>query len=179
MLVLFSADPRVYTNDVDYPFRQENNLFYLTNLNQKRATLVLMPGNTSLPEILFLPRRSAAAETWTGHMYSPEEAAQLSGIKEIWEASEFEPFINALRMHKLYRPEKTDNILMSERGTIVKDRNEIGDLRIDPAPTPLFLLMNFPRDGESREYRQEQRFAATWTKESGFTIQNASPIFSQ
>src|SRR5437870_10170914 len=36
IVVLFSADPRVYTNDVDYPFRQENNLFFLTNLNQKR-----------------------------------------------------------------------------------------------------------------------------------------------
>src|SRR5713226_7802821 len=41
MLVLFSTEPRVYTNDVDYQFRQENNLYYLTNLNQKRATLVL------------------------------------------------------------------------------------------------------------------------------------------
>src|SRR3954468_16104642 len=67
MLVLLSAEPRVYTNDVDYEFRQENNLFYLTNLNQKRATLVLMPGNTATPEILFLPRRSPQAETWTGH----------------------------------------------------------------------------------------------------------------
>ena len=100
IVVLFSADPRVYTNDVDYPFRQENNLFFLTNLNQKRATLILMPGNPSLPEVLFLPRRSPAAETWTGHMYSPQEAAQLSGIKEIWDASEFEPFINALRKHE-------------------------------------------------------------------------------
>ena len=36
MLVLFSTEPRVYTNDVDYQFRQENNLYYLTNLNQKR-----------------------------------------------------------------------------------------------------------------------------------------------
>src|SRR5947208_12050406 len=91
MLVLFSAEPRVYTNDVDFPFRQENDLFYLTNLNQKAATLVMMPG-TSLPEILFLPRRNPAAETWTGHMYSPEEAARLSGVREIWAISEFEPF---------------------------------------------------------------------------------------
>src|ERR1700675_1477733 len=45
LLIMFSAEPRVYTNDVDYQFRQENNLYYLTNLNQKRATLVLMPGN--------------------------------------------------------------------------------------------------------------------------------------
>ena len=40
-------------------------------------------------------------------------------------------------------------------------------------------LLNFPREGESREYRQEQRFAANWTKETGFTIQNASLLFSQ
>src|SRR5438067_1815975 len=106
IVVLFSADPRVYTNDVDYPFRQENNLFFLTNLNQKRATLILMPGNPSLPEVLFLPRRSPAAETWTGHMYSLQEAAQLSGIKEIWDASEFEPFINALHTNEPRRSQR-------------------------------------------------------------------------
>src|SRR6185503_10190718 len=49
MLIMFSAEPRVYTNDVSFPFRQENNLFYLTNLNQKGARLVMMPG-TQLPE---------------------------------------------------------------------------------------------------------------------------------
>ena len=102
LLVMFSAEPRVYTNDVDYEFRQENNLFYLTNLNQKGATLVLMPGNPDLPEILFLPRRNPAAETWTGHMYSPEEARQLSGVNEIWEAKEFEPFMRALRTRRAY-----------------------------------------------------------------------------
>src|SRR5260370_18674861 len=62
MLVLFSAEPRVYTNDVDFPFRQENNLYYLTNLNQKGSTLVLIPGNAQTPEILFLPRRSPIEE---------------------------------------------------------------------------------------------------------------------
>src|SRR5689334_1495113 len=104
MLVLFSAEPRVYTNDVDFPFRQENNLFYLTNLNQKRATLVLMPGNSATPEILFLPRRNPAAETWTGHMYSAEEARAASGVQEVWEAKEFEPFMNAVRSRLSYRP---------------------------------------------------------------------------
>ena len=45
ILILFSTEPRVYTNDVDYEYRQENNLYYLTNLKQKGATLVLTPGN--------------------------------------------------------------------------------------------------------------------------------------
>src|SRR5215204_3099931 len=44
-LILFSTEPRVYTNDVDYPYRQENNLYYLTQLKQRGATLVLLPGN--------------------------------------------------------------------------------------------------------------------------------------
>jgi Xaa-Pro aminopeptidase len=40
-------------------------------------------------------------------------------------------------------------------------------------------LSSFSPEIESPEYRQEQRFAATWTKESGFTVQNAFPIFTQ
>src|SRR6266446_3222257 len=83
ILMLFSTEPRVYTNDVDYEYRQENNLYYLTNLKQKGATLVLLPGNTQFPEILFMPRRDTTGETWTGHMYSAEEASQVSGIREI------------------------------------------------------------------------------------------------
>ena len=179
ILVMFSAEPRVYTNDVDYQFRQENNLYYLTNLGQKGAALVLMPGNPQLPEVLFLPRRNPAAETWTGHMYSPQEAGKLSGIKEIWEAREFAPFMNAIARHEPYRP-KPENVLASSGdGAGVANgfdslfgaaaRNEAG----------LFML-SFPSQGESKEYRQEQKFAAAWTKEpGGFAIQNASPIFNQ
>ena len=96
ILILFSTEPRVYTNDVDYEYRQENNLYYLTNLKQKGATLVLTPSNGIVPAILFLPRRNPAAETWTGHMYSPDEARSLSGIREIWDNKEFEPFMAAM-----------------------------------------------------------------------------------
>jgi Xaa-Pro aminopeptidase len=178
VLVMFSGEPRVYANDVDYQFRQENNLYYLTNLGQTRATLVLMPGNTITPEVLFLPRRDPAAETWTGHMYSPQEAAQLSGIKEIWEANEFRPFVSALAKHEAYRP-KPENILLSS-AEATRNGNGMDTLfgAAGKNEAALYLLA-FPHEGESPEYRQEQRFAATWSKESGFAIQNASPIFAQ
>ncbi|HEX6623968.1 MAG TPA: aminopeptidase P family protein, partial [Pyrinomonadaceae bacterium] len=107
VLVMFSGEPRVYTNDVSYEFRMENNLFYLTHLKQQSATLVLMPGAEGPKEILFIPRRNPAAETWTGHMYSPEEARRISGVNEIWEAKEFEPFVRALRTRRPYRPQGT------------------------------------------------------------------------
>src|SRR5258708_6516156 len=64
VLILFSTEPRIYANDVDYEYRQENNLYYLTNLKQKNATLVLTPGNPTFPAILFLPRRNPPTETW-------------------------------------------------------------------------------------------------------------------
>jgi Xaa-Pro aminopeptidase len=182
ILVLFSAEPRVYTNDVDFPFRQENNLFYLTNLNQKRITLVLLPGQNP-SEILFLPRREPRAETWTGHMYSAPEAAQLSGVKEIWEASEFDPFIKALQKQESYRP-RADNVLLSNPASAGTEASVAASAPVQAAEKPqasLYLLANPQTLGpfESREYRQEQKFAMTWPKESGLVIQSAFPIFAQ
>ncbi|HYW71993.1 MAG TPA: Xaa-Pro aminopeptidase [Pyrinomonadaceae bacterium] len=176
MLVMFSAEPRVYTNDVDFPFRQENNLFYLTNLNQKGATLVMMPG-TQLPEVLFLPRRNPAAETWTGHMYSAEEAAGLSGIKEIWAASELDPFMKAIRNKEAYVP-KPENILMTARTGSLSNSELNPLLKAIENQDATLCLIAAPERGESREYRQEQRFANDWRTVSGITLKPVGPIFA-
>src|SRR6266446_4999314 len=161
ILILFSTEPRVYTNDVDYEYRQENNLYYLTSLKQNNATLVMLPGNAQLPEVLFMPRRNPAAETWTGHMYSAEEASQLSGIKEIWEASEFEPFLRALRNRQPYRP-KPEHILMSSIAP-AESPSMSGYEKLFAAVAKnegeLYLLV--PGEGESREYKRAWVAAAT------------------
>ena len=180
-LVLFSTEPRVYTNDVDYPYRQENNLYYLTNLKQKGATLVLLPGNAKIREILFLPRRNALAETWTGHMYSAEEAHQISGIREIWQANEFDPFIKALRNRQPYRP-KPENIFKSDLPLDLPLTNDHGYATLFDAAAKgeagIHLLV--PGSNESREYKYEQRFASEWAQTaSGFSVKNAWPIFAQ
>lgn len=178
VLVLFSAEPRVYTNDVDYHFRQENNLFYLTHLNQKRATLVLMPGHPTTPEILFLPRRNALRETWDGYMYSPQQANELSGVKEIWEATEFGPFIAAVSKREPYHP-KPENVLLSSVPSATNGEGMAPLFEAAQKNEASLYLLSFPREGDSREYRQEQRFAAAWPRESGFNIQSSSPIFTQ
>ncbi|HEY0386218.1 MAG TPA: aminopeptidase P N-terminal domain-containing protein, partial [Pyrinomonadaceae bacterium] len=209
---------------------------------QKGATLILMPGNPQLSEVLFLPRRDPAAETWTGHMYSPEEARAASGVKEIWEAGEFEPFMRALRSRQPYRP-KADALLMSSgmnasaqpitppvpmsgqttaaagaaiparpvsnqtpanpttvnasstpQATTVSGTQPASSMTGTPAAAPngfeklfsamasneagLYLLL--PREAESREYKQEQNFAAQWAKmATGFYVRNAGPIFAE
>jgi len=180
LLVMLSTEPRVYANDVDYQYRQENNLYYLTNLKQKGATLVLLPGNNQTPEILFLPKRNPGTETWTGHMYSPEEASQISGIKEIWQSSEFDPFMKSLKNRQPYRP-SPENIFMSPlpASTTMANGNGFEPLFDAVAKNEAGLYMLVPRDADSREYRQEQKFVAEWSKTaSGFSVKNAFPIFS-
>jgi Xaa-Pro aminopeptidase len=176
MLVMFSAEPRVYSNDVDFPYRQENNLFYLTNLNQKAATLVMMPG-TSVPEILFLPRRNPAAETWTGHMYSAEEAARLSGVREIWAINEFEPFMKAVRNNEPYSP-RAENVLLTSRTTSLADNESSPLLKALESREVSLCLVAFPERGESKEYRQEQRFANDWQTVPGVTLKAIAPTFA-
>lgn len=196
LLVMFSAEPRVYTNDVDYEFRQENNLYYLTNLRQQGATLVLLPGATEGPrEILFIPRRNPAAETWTGHMYSPEEARAASGVEEIWEAKEFEPFMRSLRGRRAYRPQR-EAVLASTFNLPAVAAPPADAARQPPGPPPpasgldgLFAAMNqydaalylvLPGGENSREYRQEQEYAATWAKSAvGLNVRSAWPIFAE
>jgi Xaa-Pro aminopeptidase len=244
ILVLFSGEPRVYTNDVSYEFRQENNLYYLTHLKQQGATLVLLPGNEGMKEVLFLPRRNPAAETWTGHMYSAEEARRISGVAEIWEAKEFQPFMQAVRARRPYRPQ-AEGILQSSSlgpgGSVTPPvpksdqtaaaagaatpSNPVGgstpaNLVTQNATTPvasnasastaasasaqppaasaanaaatgfeplysamlqndaaLYLLLP-GGSGESREFRQEQEFAAQWAKAAtGLNVRTAWPIF--
>ena len=180
MLILFSTEPRIYSNSVNYPYRQENNLYYLTNLKQKNATLVLLPGNAKVREILFLPRRNPLTETWDGHMYSAEEAYQLSGIREIWWANEFKPFMEAVRNRQPYRP-APENVFMSDLSPATTLSNDHGFASLFDAAAKgdagIFMLV--PGDAESREFKYEQRFATEWVKTaSGYSIKNAWPIFT-
>ncbi|HVF48758.1 MAG TPA: Xaa-Pro aminopeptidase [Pyrinomonadaceae bacterium] len=205
VLVLLSAEPRLYTGDVDYHYRQENNLFYLTHLRQRGATLVLLPGHAALREILFLPRRNAQAETWTGAMYSAEDARRISGIGEIWDSKEFAPFMQSLGKREPFRP-KPENVLLSQTlatNTPAAAVNPSNTSVSNPQTSAngvhgfeslyaaaarneaaLYLLVPL-RDadtgafGDAREWRREQRLAEQWkTSASGFQIRSAFHIFS-
>jgi len=97
VMVLFSAEPKMYSNDVDYVFRQENNLYYLTALKQKDATLIIEKAGGKVTETLYIPDRIPSRETWNGHMYSKDEATALSGITNIADASTLNTYLNDLK----------------------------------------------------------------------------------
>src|SRR4026207_2149177 len=80
MLILWSAPPQRYSLDIDYEYRQDSNLYYLTGLTQEDTILVLMPGNESRREILFVKDRNPAREQSTGILLTQEQAQERTGI---------------------------------------------------------------------------------------------------
>lgn len=158
MLILFSPEPKNYTGDVDFLYRQENNLYYLTNLKQKGATLVLVKNGTGNKEVLFLPKRNPAAEIWNGRMYSNEEAMTVSGLKTLVDATELKNFLQAVKDKKAFT---------SKDGANVLNAAEI-----------LYLLL--PNDGNDSDGKAEYRKEAEFSQNlEGYKIENARPIFDK
>src|SRR3954452_14566250 len=96
ILILYAAEPRNYANDVEWPFRQENDFFYLTGLTQPGATLVIAPGAGKMREMIFLPPSDPARESWTGHLITPPEAREISGIQEVRDAGQLNSLLATL-----------------------------------------------------------------------------------
>src|SRR4026208_2569042 len=76
--IFWSAPSRVFSADVDYEYRQDSNLLYLTGIDQEETILVLMPGNETRKEILFVRDVDPRREHWNGHSLTPAEASAAS-----------------------------------------------------------------------------------------------------
>ncbi|MEQ1730710.1 MAG: aminopeptidase P family protein [Vicinamibacterales bacterium] len=93
MVVLLSAPARVYSNDVDYEYHQDSNLFYLTGITQEDTILVLMPGNATRREFLFIKDRNPEREHWTGRLLSREDGRERTGIATVLSSNSFDAFL--------------------------------------------------------------------------------------
>src|SRR5262249_26846369 len=74
-LIALPAVPGRRTGDIDWPFRQEDNLLYLTGMNVPDATLILLPGESEHREWLFAAQRDPSNERWTGRIAAANEVA--------------------------------------------------------------------------------------------------------
>ncbi|MGD9905775.1 MAG: aminopeptidase P N-terminal domain-containing protein [Vicinamibacterales bacterium] len=102
LAIVWSAPTKVYSLDVDYEFRQDSHLLYLTGMTQEETILVLMPGNTTRREILFVREPNPRREHWNGHVLTKEEATAQSGIATVYYAGEFEAFVTAMFNRQMY-----------------------------------------------------------------------------
>ena len=96
LAIFWSAPVRVYSHDVEYEYRQDSKIIYLTGIDQEETMLVLMPGNETRREILFVRETDARREHWVGHSLTPAEAAAQSGVDTVFTTAQFEPFVAAM-----------------------------------------------------------------------------------
>jgi Xaa-Pro aminopeptidase len=164
ILILYAAEPRNYAGDVDWPYRQENDFFYLTGISQPGGTLVLVTGAPKIREILFMPPSNPARESWTGHMLTPEEARAISGIAEVWDSGTLNAFLTALV------PRARAALAGAGKAPPAEVAKEF-----EP-PAQLYMLLP---ERPNVEYGREREFAGKLASAgSGLAIRDATPIFN-
>ena len=92
--LFFAADKRLRQNDTYYEYRQSSELLYLTGFSEPESALAIIPGGIVLPldldssgarheALLFVQKREATQEMWSGAIAGAERAERLYGVKAL------------------------------------------------------------------------------------------------
>ncbi len=98
-LAVFNSNDIMPTNaDGIMAFRQNNDLFYLSGVDQEESILLLFPDckDEKYREVLFLRETNEEIAVWHGAKLNKEQAIQTSGIKTIFWLDQFESIFNLL-----------------------------------------------------------------------------------
>ena len=92
-IAIFNANDVMPTNaDGTMPFRQNNDLFWLSGVDQEESVLVIFPDHIdeSQREILFLKETNKHIAIWEGTKLTKEGALKTAGIKTVYWLNELE-----------------------------------------------------------------------------------------
>ena len=98
-LAIFNANDIMPTNaDGTMPFRQNNDLFYLSGVDQEDSILVVFPDapNAKHKEILFLKETNEEIAIWEGEKLTKEKAVESSGVETIVWLQDFEKTLQTI-----------------------------------------------------------------------------------
>jgi Xaa-Pro aminopeptidase len=87
--VFFSNPVRNRSNDVDYQYFQDPDLYYLSGLGEPHAALVLfsepmVTGTDTVTEALFVQERDPLSETWNGPRMGTDSAGTRLGFRYVF-----------------------------------------------------------------------------------------------
>lgn len=77
--ILPAAQTRIRNRDVEYPYRQDSDFYYLSGFPEPEAVLVLAPGRSGGEYLLFCRDRDPDKETWNGSRAGPADAVARFG----------------------------------------------------------------------------------------------------
>jgi Xaa-Pro aminopeptidase len=114
--VIFSAPIRNRSNDVDHPYHQNPNFYYLTGFHEAHAVLVLLGTpieitGSSSQEILFVRDRDPYYALWEGDIKGPEATQTEFGIDKVLSTTRFSSFLSSLQaVNTIYHFPLSDDV---------------------------------------------------------------------
>lgn len=98
-MAIFNSNDILPSNaDGTLPFRQNNDLFYLSGVDQEESILVLFPDAPSpkYREMLFLKETNPEIAIWEGEKLSKEKAQKNTGIETVIWVQDFEKTLRSI-----------------------------------------------------------------------------------
>lgn len=83
-------------SDVQHPFRQDSDFYYLTGFKEPDAVFVLVPGREHGEAILFCREQDPDQERWHGRITGPERAMQLYGLDDAFPITDIDDILPGL-----------------------------------------------------------------------------------
>lgn len=102
MVLLLAPQAQRRNGDVDWPYRQEDNLYWLTGVDQPESALAMIPGEGRT--ILFARDRDPRTELWNGKIPDHAELARDSGIAEVVSSTRLDAFVSAALEGRWFTP---------------------------------------------------------------------------
>jgi Xaa-Pro aminopeptidase len=106
LAILPAAPPQIRSRDIEHPYRQDSNFYYLTGFPEPHAILVIIPQREQGQYILFCRERDQNQETWHGHRTGLEGACEIYGADDAFPISDADDIVPGLMesCHCLYYP---------------------------------------------------------------------------
>ena len=96
ILFLSAAQQRKFSNDVEYVYRQDNNLFYVTGWDEDDAIAVLIPNHDQGDYLLFCRQSSESEMIWQGSRVGLRDAVKKFNAKKSYSIDDFPNYIASL-----------------------------------------------------------------------------------
>ena len=175
-----SAPPAVMHNDVEYPFRQNSDFFYLTGFNEPGAIAILAPHHGEHQFILFVRPKDKKQETWSGYRTGVELAKETYGAHVAYPMAELAEKLpqyveNADRLYYHFGDDAPldQRILALWRGLLAKyPKRGRGPVAIEDSR---LLMQQFRRVKSAHELEQMRTAIAISAKAHNHAMAMAQP----
>ena len=175
--ILRSAPMRTMTNDVEYPYRQDSDFYYLTGIDADDVTAVLRPDAPDGKKyVLFVRPRDLRREAWAGVRVGPDEAPAAYGADAAFALEDFDEKLRHVRSGRLqgerlpHRRREAVSLRRPRRGL----GREVPDVLQDAARAG-----QRPVDDRRRARHRSTRCASSRTRRSSKFLRRAAQMSAQ